>query len=837
MSYSNKPRVIIVGGGFAGMACARALANAGVEIKLIDRRNFHLFQPLLYQVASGGLSPANIAAPLRSVFRRQRNVQVLMNGVDGFDVAAQEVLLEDSSRLPYDYLVVATGSTHHYFGKDAQWEPLAPGLKTIEDATRIRRMLLTAFEEAEREEDESQRVSLLTFVIVGGGPTGVEMAGAICELARYTLKNEFRSINPASARIILVESSEEILDRYHPDLYRYAKRALLELGAEVCCNARVEEIHPDHVVIKQSGTPKRIDTRNVIWAAGVKASGLAKKMAEAIGNEAIIDRGGRIATDGMCAVLGAKNVFAAGDMAAFPLEDGKTLPGVAPVAMQQGYYIGSRIAKLVAGETPDQPFKYWDKGNMATIGRSRAVLESGKWRMTGWFAWLAWLFIHILYLARFENRMLVLFQWFWGYITRNRTARLITGSELEPDPTSNSAPLLGWLALFGAAAMASGGMAQDVQSIHHPPAPTIEVHETKVISWKPPLYHGWPTLTQRKDGELLLAFSGGREAHVCPFGRLEWMRSKDGGKTWGWPQVLLDSPIDDRDAGVVETAAGTILVTHFTSLAFEPILERAERTPVGQPGGFTEAKLIDEWRAARDRLSSDQRQSELGCYMIRSTDGGVTWSERYRVPVNSPHGPIVTRDGRLLYAGKSLWDGGKLGFFESVDDGRTWNPLADLPTRAGDNADLYHELHAVSGSDGLLICHIRNGNKSHQGETLQSESCDSGRTWSIPHSIDVWGLPSHLLRLADGRLLMTYGYRRAPYGIQARISADSGQTWSEPIVLSADGIGGDLGYPSTIERFDGTLVTVWYEVLQGSPLAQLRQASWKMLPGPANRVD
>jgi hypothetical protein len=328
---------------------------------------------------------------------------------------------------------------------------------------------------------------------------------------------------------------------------------------------------------------------------------------------------------------------------------------------------------------------------------------------------------------------------------------------------------------------------------------------------------------------LLLAFSGGREAHVCPFGRLEFMRSKDHGATWGWPQVLLDSPIDDRDAGVIETNAGSILVTHFTSLAYEPILERAERTPVGQPGGFAEQKLIDEWRAARDRLTPEQRRSELGCFLIRSTDGGVTWSQRMRVPVNSPHGPVVMRNGRLLYAGKAIWGNDKVGVCESLDDGLTWSWLAELPVRDGDEMRQYHELHMVEASNGDLICHIRNENRQSDGETLQSESTDGGKTWSVPHTIGVWGIPSHLLRLSDGRLLMSYGYRRPPFGNQARVSANNGTTWSEPIVLSADGITGDLGYPSTVECDDGTLVTVWYEVMSGSPLAQLRQARWRLV--------
>ncbi len=357
---------------------------------------------------------------------------------------------------------------------------------------------------------------------------------------------------------------------------------------------------------------------------------------------------------------------------------------------------------------------------------------------------------------------------------------------------------------------------------------TIEIIDTRVISWKPPLYHGWPTLARKRDGELMLAFSGGREKHVCPFGRLEWMRSKDNGLTWGWPQVLYDGPIDDRDAGIVETAKGSILVTTFTSLAYEPVLARAEKAKPGEPGAFEDAKLIDEWRAVHHRLTAAERQQELGCYMLRSTDGGRTWAARYSVPLNSPHGPISLSDGSLLYPGKDLWGDGRVGVCHSTDDGVTWSWLSVFKPRAGDNVKDYHELHAVQAADGRVICHIRNHNAANKGETLQCESSDGGRTWSEPHAIGVWGLPSHLLRLKDGRLLMTYGHRRKPFGVQARISTDHAKTWSDPMTLSADGIGGDLGYPSTVQCDDGTLVTVWYEVLAGSPLAQLRQARWKL---------
>ena len=429
MQHSTKTQVVVIGGGFAGMACVRALRKADVEIKLIDRRNFHLFQPLLYQVASGGLSPANIAAPLRSIFRRQKNVQVLLGSVTEFNVVDRSVVLEDGTCVPFDFLVVATGSTHHYFGKDAEWEPLAPGLKTIEDATEIRRRVLTAFEQAERTEDLANRAALLTFVVVGGGPTGVEMAGSICELAHQSMKHDFRTIDPSTARVILIENSKLILDRYHVSLSEAASRDLKLLGAEIWNETRLLEIHSDHVIVSQGGTSKRLDTRTVIWAAGVKASPLGKNLAEAMKTPDKIDRGGRMAVDSQCAVVGHPNIFVIGDMAAFSIPDGKTLPGVAPVAVQQGDFVGSLISKTVRGSRPTKPFKYWDKGNMATIGRSHAIVEAGRIRLTGRIAWLAWLFIHIMYLARFENRVLVLFQWFWNYITRNRTARLITGAE------------------------------------------------------------------------------------------------------------------------------------------------------------------------------------------------------------------------------------------------------------------------------------------------------------------------------------------------------------------------------------------------------------------------
>jgi len=358
--------------------------------------------------------------------------------------------------------------------------------------------------------------------------------------------------------------------------------------------------------------------------------------------------------------------------------------------------------------------------------------------------------------------------------------------------------------------------------------PRAVVHQTTVISHQPELYHGWPTLARRSGGQLLLVYSGGREAHVCPFGRVELMRSDDEGQTWSWPRVLLDSAIDDRDAGVLETNKGTILVTTFTSLAYESQLTRAEKIAAGEKGAWPEDKL-QRWQAAHRRLPPEARQADLGTWMIRSTDGGVTWSARYDCLVDSPHGPVQLADGRQLYAGKELWRGeNRVGVCESTDDGHSWRWLAAIPTRPGDDHHNYHELHAVQTVDGRLVVHIRNHNKANYRETLQTESSDGGKTWTEPHPIGVWGLPSHLLRLRDGRLLMTYGHRRPPFGNQARVGDERGASWSEPIIISGDGAGGDLGYPSTVQLDDGSLLTVWYERMDDSPYAVLRQARWSL---------
>ena len=420
-----KHRVVIIGGGFGGMLCAKGLRKSPVEVTLLDRRNFHLFQPLLYQVATGGLSPANIAAPLRSIFKGQRNCRTLLAEVSAFDADKKEVVTADGQRIPFDTLVIATGSTHHYFGKDAQFEPLAPGLKTIEDATEIRRKVLSAFERAEKETDPAARKRQLTFVVVGGGPTGVEMAGSIAELAHQTMRRDFRSIDPAAARIILVENSERILQTFAEKLSAKALTALKNLGVEPWLGCKVTDIKPDGVTIDRGGVIEPLPCETVVWAAGVKASPLGAKLKEAL-PAVETDRGGRVVVNTDCSVGTRSDIFVVGDLASFKGPDGKPLPGVAPVAMQQGEYVAEVIDRRVRGLSAPNGFKYWDKGSMATIGRSRAVAETGKLRLSGFIAWLAWLFIHILYLARFENRVMVMWQWFWNFVTRNRAARLIT---------------------------------------------------------------------------------------------------------------------------------------------------------------------------------------------------------------------------------------------------------------------------------------------------------------------------------------------------------------------------------------------------------------------------
>jgi len=351
-------------------------------------------------------------------------------------------------------------------------------------------------------------------------------------------------------------------------------------------------------------------------------------------------------------------------------------------------------------------------------------------------------------------------------------------------------------------------------------AQTAQILETKTITPADEPYAGWPTVARRANGELWVSWSGGRDGHICPMGQVRAMTSKDDGATWTFPRVLFDGPIDDRDSGVMETAKGTMLVTTFTSLAYEERGLLAKQTPERQA----------RWKAAQDRLTAEERMAQLGEWVLRSTDGGKTWSPPIATIVNSPHGPTQLKDGRLLYVGKKLWkDDGRIGVAESKDDGLSWTWLSDIPTRPGDVVkNGYHELCALETDDGRIITQIRNHNKPDVGSTLQCESSDGGMTWTVPKSIDVWGLPSHLLKLKDGRFVMTYGYRRKPFGNQARVSADQGRTWSEPMVVSADGEAGDLGYPSTVELADGTLLTVWYEFQKAAGKAVLRQAKWKI---------
>ncbi|HEX7615495.1 MAG TPA: NAD(P)/FAD-dependent oxidoreductase [Thermoanaerobaculia bacterium] len=419
----ERPRIVLVGGGFGGLTTARRLRSLPVDVTLLDRRNFHLFQPLLYQVATGALSPANIAAPLRAILKRSRNTRVLLADVTGFDVARRSVVTT-SGAFPYDTLVVAAGVRHQYFGHD-EWESEAPGLKTLEDAVEMRRRILLAFERAETETDAAERRALLTFVIVGAGPTGAELAGALGEIARHTLRREFRTIDPAEARVLLVEGGARVLAAYPPGLSAKAESSLASLGVETVLHATVTAVKGGRVTISRAGESATIEARTILWAAGVAASPLAAALAAATG--APTDRAGRIAVGEDLTLPGHPEIFVLGDMAALSDEKGRALPGVAPVAMQQGRYVARAIAGRLAGRATAMPFRYRDRGSMATIGRGRAIAHLGFLTLAGYPAWLAWLFIHLMYLVQFGNRVLILVQWAWNYLTWNRSARLITG--------------------------------------------------------------------------------------------------------------------------------------------------------------------------------------------------------------------------------------------------------------------------------------------------------------------------------------------------------------------------------------------------------------------------
>jgi NADH dehydrogenase len=418
MDQQTKPRVAIVGAGFGGLLAARTLARYPVQITLVDRQNFHVFQPLLYQVATAGLSPDEIAAPIRWIMRSQRSVEVLMSEVRDFDLSRRVVKLEDGE-VEYDYLIVAAGASHAYFGHD-EWEPFAPGLKTIEDALEIRRRVLLAFELAERHaarsDDKDREHAQLNFVVVGGGPTGVELAGTLAEISRQVLANEFRSIDPKRTRIVLLEGGPRILPAYPEDLSRSAEEQLRHLGVEVQTSALVTQVKPGSVDIGESKLPATV----ILWAAGVAASPLGKKLG------APVDRAGRVLVNPDLSIAGHPEVFVVGDLAALKDENGKWLPGVAPVAMQEGKATAHNIGNELRGE-PRKNFHYWNKGSLATIGRAAAVADFGKIHVSGFLAWLSWLFIHIFFLIGFRNRLIVLIQLAWSYLTYQRGARLITG--------------------------------------------------------------------------------------------------------------------------------------------------------------------------------------------------------------------------------------------------------------------------------------------------------------------------------------------------------------------------------------------------------------------------
>jgi len=410
---SSEKRVVIIGGGFGGLYAAKTLAKTNVRITLVDRRNYHLFQPLLYQVATAALNPSDIAAPIRAVLRKQKNVSVIMGEATAIDLDRRIVQMADGA-LAYDILVIATGATHSYFGHP-EWEADAPGLKTIEDALEIRRRVLRAFEAAERETDPERQQAWLNFVIVGGGPTGVELAGALSEIARQTMIRDFRRINPSSARVILIEGLNRVLPPYPPVLSEKAAAQLRSLGVEVMTDKIVTSITDHDVRVGETIIP----TRTVLWAAGVQASPLARTLG------CPLDRAGRVVVEPDLSVPGHPEAFVIGDLAAVP-----NVPGVARAAIQEGTHTAKNIARILANQ-PTLPFRYWDKGSLATIGRAAGVADFGRLKLSGFLAWFAWLAVHIFFLIGFRNRILVILQWAWAYVTFQRGARLITG-KTEP---------------------------------------------------------------------------------------------------------------------------------------------------------------------------------------------------------------------------------------------------------------------------------------------------------------------------------------------------------------------------------------------------------------------
>ncbi len=432
MKDARPHHVVIVGGGFGGLYAAKALRRVPVQVTLVDKRNFHLFQPLLYQVATGILSPGDIASPLRAVLSRHKNASVLKAEVVDIDPIERRVILQDGA-LSYDSLIIATGASHHYFGHE-EWAATAPGLKTVEDALDVRSRILLAFEAAEWEPDPEKRRAWMRFVVVGGGPTGVELAGAIAELTRTTLKDDFRHTNPKEAEILLLEGTNRILPTYPAKLSDQAEASLADLGVTVWTRSLVTDIQDDLVTVSTDRGVEHLPARTVLWAAGMKASPMAQVLAERTGAE--LDRSGRVKVAPDLSVPGYPTVFVIGDLAHFP-QDSKPLPGIAPVAIQQGHYVANLIRKRLSGGASAgdtlvlPPFRYRNKGNLAVIGRNKAVAEIGPFKFWGVLAWFLWVFVHIGYLIEFDNKLLVLIQWAWNYFTRKRGARLITGEYLS----------------------------------------------------------------------------------------------------------------------------------------------------------------------------------------------------------------------------------------------------------------------------------------------------------------------------------------------------------------------------------------------------------------------
>lgn len=438
MNGKATPRVVIVGAGFGGLNAAQTIAHASASVTVVDRKNHHTFQPLLYQVATAGLSPGEIAAPIRSILRHRKNVEVLLAEVTGFDLDRRLVETPDQE-IPYDYLIVAAGATHAYFGHD-DWEPYAPGLKTIEDALEIRRRVLLAFELAERQAYAGEGWRPLNFVVVGGGPTGVELAGTLAEISRYALAHDFRSIDPKRTHILLLEGGPRVLPVYPEDLSRGAEQQLRHLGVEVRTSTMVTQVEPGAIHVGE----QRIEATVILWAAGVAASSLGSKLG------AGVDRAGRVLVHPDLSVPGHPEVFVIGDLASLKDEHGKMVPGVAPAAIQEGRFVGKLIRREIESKKhllappfsrssreggnarPRPAFHYWDKGSLATIGRAAAVADFGKLHISGYLAWLSWLFVHIFFLIGFQNRLLVFIQWAWSYVTFERGARLITGSTTLP---------------------------------------------------------------------------------------------------------------------------------------------------------------------------------------------------------------------------------------------------------------------------------------------------------------------------------------------------------------------------------------------------------------------